>query len=481
MRRNLWVLGAAALLAVSSDTAAQRGGRGGYGREPMSRPTYGGERQTSTTAHGPYGGTAGGESREGAAGGEYGRAEGQSRSGYAMGPGGGSAAGESRGGSATGQYGATASGESRGGVYRGPGGTTVAGGEKSGTVTGPGGTTASGTKSGAVVMGPNGNVHATGSTSGEVTGAGGTTVAGTSQKTAVVGPDGAAYGTSRAGAATTPYGTVAGGSRTAAATTPYGTAYGTSHAAAATGPYGAAAATSQTTAVSAGTRYASPSTVQAQGTAVRGSYPQTGAFTPNWNAAHPAAWTAGRYTTGTVYAPGNWGGTAAYIGVAPGQAAYQYNYGTNVTCQGGNVYYGSQVTATEPQYAQQAAAIAQTGQAANPPAGDAWQPLGVFALTKGDETQSHDTLQLAVNREGVVRGNYYNAVADTTQPVAGSVDPKSQRVAWTVGGKKDVVYETGLYNLSLDDTSVLAHLGPNRTEQYGLFRLPPPDGRGPGQ
>jgi hypothetical protein len=325
-------------------------------------------------------------------------------------------------------------------------------------------------------MGPNGNVHATGGTSGEVTGAGGTTVAGTSQKTAVVGPGGAAYGTSRAGAATGQYGTVAGGSRTAAATSQYGTAYGTSHAAAATGPYGAAAAGSQTAA--AGTRYVPPSTVQAQGTAVRAGYVQAGAVTPNWNA---AAWTAGRYTTGSVYTAGNWGGTAAFVGVAPGQAPYQYNYGTSVTCQGGNVYYGSQVAATEPQYAQQATAIAQAGQAANPPAGDDWQPLGVFALTRGDEAQSNDTFQLAVNRQGIVRGNYYNAVAGATQPVAGSVDAKTQRVAWTVGGKPDVVYETGLYNLSQDDTSVLAHFGPNRTEQYGLFRIPPPNGRGPGQ
>jgi hypothetical protein len=329
-------------------------------------------------------------------------------------------------------------------------------------------------------MGPNGNVHATDSKSGEVSGAGGTTVAGASQKTAVVGPDGAAYGATRAGAATGSYGTAAGGSHTAMTTSRYGTAATTRYAGAAAGPYGAAAATSQTAAV-AGTRYAAPSSVQAQGVAVRSNYPRTGTFTPAWNAAHPAAWTAGRYTTGSAYAAGDWTRSAAFVGVAPGQPAVHYNCGTNVTCQGGNVYYGSQVAATEPQYAQQAAAIAQTGQAANPPAGDVWHPLGVFALARGEETQAQDTFHLAVNREGIVRGNYHNAVADAAQPVAGSVDPKSQRVAWTVGGNKGVVFETGLHNLSLDDTSVLAHFGPNRTEQYGLFRLRPPDGGGPGQ
>ena len=66
-----------------------------------------------------------------------------------------------------------------------------------------------------------------------------------------------------------------------------------------------------------------------------------------------------------------------------------------------------------------------------------WQPLGVFAMVGEGETKSTNIFQLAVNKDGVIRGNYYNALTDTTEPVYGSVDKKTQRAAWTVGGPQD--------------------------------------------
>jgi hypothetical protein len=80
-------------------------------------------------------------------------------------------------------------------------------------------------------------------------------------------------------------------------------------------------------------------------------------------------------------------------------------------------------------------------------------------------------VQLALNKDGVLRGNYYNAVSDATTPVKGSLDKKTQRVAWTIGDKKDQVFETGLYNLTQDETTMLVHFGKDRTEQYKLFRV----------
>jgi hypothetical protein len=96
-------------------------------------------------------------------------------------------------------------------------------------------------------------------------------------------------------------------------------------------------------------------------------------------------------------------------------------------------------------------------------------------MVQGDETTSNDIFQLAINKDGVVRGNYYNAVNDTTTPVSGSLDKKSQRIAWTIGDQKSPVYETGLYNLSQPDTTMLAHYAKDRTEQYRLFRIEQPE------
>jgi hypothetical protein len=58
--------------------------------------------------------------------------------------------------------------------------------------------------------------------------------------------------------------------------------------------------------------------------------------------------------------------------------------------------------------------------------------------------------------------------------VYGSIDPKTQRVAWSAGDKKTVVFETGLNNLTQDQTTVLVHFGNDQTEQMMLVRLNEP-------
>ena len=72
--------------------------------------------------------------------------------------------------------------------------------------------------------------------------------------------------------------------------------------------------------------------------------------------------------------------------------------------------------------------------------------------------------QLAVDKNGVIRGNYFDQVTQTNQPVTGAVDKKTQRVAWRVAGGKELVVETGLYNLTMSDSTALVHYGADRTE-----------------
>jgi hypothetical protein len=95
-------------------------------------------------------------------------------------------------------------------------------------------------------------------------------------------------------------------------------------------------------------------------------------------------------------------------------------------------------------------------------------------MVQGDETSSNDIFQLAMNKDGIVRGNYYNAISDSTTPVTGSLDKKSQRVAWTIGDKKYPVYEAGLYNLTQEQTTMLVHQDKDQTAQYRLFRIEQP-------
>ena len=79
-----------------------------------------------------------------------------------------------------------------------------------------------------------------------------------------------------------------------------------------------------------------------------------------------------------------------------------------------------------------------------------------------------------MNNEGVICGNDDDAVSDNTLQVYGSMDRDSQRAAWSIGEKQDIVYEAGLNNLTQDQTTVLVHFGKERTEQMVLVRLEEP-------
>ena len=164
----------------------------------------------------------------------------------------------------------------------------------------------------------------------------------------------------------------------------------------------------------------------------------------------------------------------AYVGYSGYPLAAQpiyYDYGTTVVYEGDNVVINGEPAATAEAYAKEAAAYADAGRAAQASKDEEWLPLGVFAMIQGDEKTSNHIFQLAVNKQGIMRGNYYDAVTDSTSPVFGSVDKKTQRAAWTVGDRKSPVYEAGVANLTKEETTMLVHYGAERTSQFSLVRL----------
>ncbi len=148
-----------------------------------------------------------------------------------------------------------------------------------------------------------------------------------------------------------------------------------------------------------------------------------------------------------------------------------YDYGNNVTYQDNTVYMNGDPVGSATEYYDQAASLAKAGAEAEAPSDGEWLPLGVFALTKPDQTQSMVTIQLAVNKQGVLRGNYTDTRSDKTQSIEGSVDKQTQRAAFTVGNDTSHLIETGLYNLTKDEAPCLLHFGNERTEQWLLVRL----------
>jgi hypothetical protein len=151
-----------------------------------------------------------------------------------------------------------------------------------------------------------------------------------------------------------------------------------------------------------------------------------------------------------------------------------HDYGTTIVYQHDCVYHAGEPVATAEEYAAQALNIASAGPAAKPAVNEEWQSFGVFALIQGDAKEAGNLFQIAIDKDGVLRGNCYNALTDTSVPISGSVDKRTQRAAWVVGEKKDTVYETGVGNLKHPETQVLVHVGKERTQQWTRVRLEQP-------
>jgi len=204
---------------------------------------------------------------------------------------------------------------------------------------------------------------------------------------------------------------------------------------------------------------------------VRANFHDWDVYGRGWYTRYPDAWRPAVWAGGAaVWDACTWANAAAYCGYAEAAPIY-YNYGNNVTYQGDDVYVDGSNVGTSQQYYDQAVQLAGTGAATKPAAETQWLPLGVFALSKTDTEKSVVTIQLAVDKQGIIRGNYTDTATGKNQLVQGSVDKQTQRVAFTVDDNKSDVVETGLYNLTKDEAPCLIHFGNGKTEQWLLVRL----------
>jgi len=104
-------------------------------------------------------------------------------------------------------------------------------------------------------------------------------------------------------------------------------------------------------------------------------------------------------------------------------------------------------------------------------------PLGVFAVTPDGQAAGPDPslfLQLAISKEGIISGTFSNSATNQTQTIEGMADKASQRVAWTVAGKRTPIMETGISNLTEDTAPALVHFADGKTQQWLLVRLEEP-------
>jgi len=191
---------------------------------------------------------------------------------------------------------------------------------------------------------------------------------------------------------------------------------------------------------------------------------------------------------------GNWWGYSPWLGNQPwnywygnpgwntfassyGNTPYYYDYGSNgnVVYQGNQVLVNDQPVGTPSDYAQSAASLATvTQEEMNAP--HDWMPLGTFSVaTSQDDQKPTRVAQLAYdNKQGLISGTIFNRESNNLYTIQGKVDPQTQRTAFTIGQDPNTVMETGLYNLTQNETPVLVHFGPEKTATYLFARLPEP-------
>jgi hypothetical protein len=230
--------------------------------------------------------------------------------------------------------------------------------------------------------------------------------------------------------------------------------------------------------------------LNARGNAVRNRFDRRTLYKADWLDHHPNCWRypgMGNYCWGYT----SWPVFAGFWGVPASGYPQDYDYGNNITYQYNNVYNGDQAW-TASDYYNQAANLAQSAPSASamlesPAAtfGDTpkqppmkaskhkpdWKPFGVFSLVQQGEMDSTKIFQLAANKDGTIRGNYYDTLTDEAKPVSGAVDKKTMRAAWRITGNNDVVYDTGVSNLLKPQSPILVHFNKDKTEQWELVRL----------
>jgi hypothetical protein len=79
-------------------------------------------------------------------------------------------------------------------------------------------------------------------------------------------------------------------------------------------------------------------------------------------------------------------------------------------------------------------------------------------------------MQLAINKQGILRGNFTDEITDKISPIHGAVDMRTQRAAWMVGENQQTVMEAGLMNLTESGAPALIHKN-GKTDHWLLVRL----------
>ncbi|REK18669.1 MAG: hypothetical protein DWQ37_03800 [Planctomycetota bacterium] len=189
-------------------------------------------------------------------------------------------------------------------------------------------------------------------------------------------------------------------------------------------------------------------------------------FTPAWYAQHPNAW---RYTHphADAWAVATFATAAAWLGIA---AVDDDGYYDDTS----SVYTGETDETDDSSYDDQASqqpVSPSASAAARARARGDYLPLGVFAVAPQGATDASAMLQLAVDKQGTLRGNYYDVLTGNDQSVTGTVDKQTQAVNFQLGSNGKVRFKTSLVSLTQPQGKLTLNYADGRTSDWVLARF----------
>ena len=196
------------------------------------------------------------------------------------------------------------------------------------------------------------------------------------------------------------------------------------------------------------------------------------AFSHDWHHDHHGAWGwgGGGYAWGNPWAATTYGAAATWLGMSAldngGGNVTINNNASEVAANTANDEAAAEESKTQPE---DAAELAATGATAQDPQA-AFLPLGVFSVAPKGKKEAAALVHLAVSKDGLVRGTYYNLKTDKDENIEGAVNKEDGSMAWTVQGKKEEVFHAWLDDVTDPPGPVTVRIGKGPTHVWTMAR-----------
>jgi hypothetical protein len=185
-------------------------------------------------------------------------------------------------------------------------------------------------------------------------------------------------------------------------------------------------------------------------------------FTAEWYADHPAAWQS-THPHADAWAAATATGVAAWLG----WAAYPANDGDG-TYNTTVVYEQAPAEETEAEPAADDEVLADQAAISQEDAND-WLALGVYSVLSNSGEPAARLLQLSVNRQGELRGVYYDTISNNSQNLSGQIDQSTQVAQWSIDSNAQTTFRANLSQLTQPNGAIQVNQ-PGGGQQWRIAR-----------